>query len=384
MRRILPSAPGVRWALFPMFLLLCGPAAADEAAVRRASDALVQAWNRHDVKAWSSFLTEDVWYTETRDAWERMKGRDKAVEVFAANVQTSDLAWRIVRVHTRPDGVVGVVLAQQVSYLPKTGGTYKAVFTSDPSYARWRREPDGRWRLAYFTSHKGTALAAMKEDDDLPHVASAVAPPAPAVRSKPPPAPGTGEPAAYTAFWGRYAQGCNYCHGRPPALPSSESGSRIVAVGAAQPSGAALRMAMQRHGLGGTMDTVLADPALTDAELDAVRRYLIDVRDGGSPATVESVAPGAVRHVELRNERSSRDPPARIAELRIDGPFLIDAQASTCRIGKPLPGQTACRVALRTASDHTAAASVGTLIWRLAPAQGLEPQPRRVQLRDGR
>ncbi len=381
MKRIFPFAAGLRWALFATSLLVHGPGWADEGAVRQASDALVQAWNRHDVKAWISMLTADVWYAETRDPWERMKGREKVVGVFSPNVESSDLAWQIVHVRTRPDGVVGVVLVQKVSYLPRTAGKYKAVFTSDPSYARWRREPDGRWRLAFFKSHKGTALAAMKQDEELPRVASASAPPASAARSTPTRTPGTNgsEPPAYSEFRGRYAQGCNYCHGRPPALPSSESASRIVAVGAAQASGAALRVAMRRRDLGGTMDTVLADPALTDAELDAVRRYLIDVRDGASLTTVEPIAPGAVRYVELRNERSSRDPPARIAELRVDGGFLVDVPASTCRIGKLLPGQTACRLALRTASSSAASAS-GTLLWRLAPSNGLEPRPRRIAL----
>ena len=382
MKRFFPGAGRLRWALLATTLLFHGAGWADEAAVRRASDALVQAWNRHDVEAWSSMLTDDVWYTETADPWERMKGRDKVVGVFTSNVQTSDLAWQIGRVRTRPDGVIGVTLVQIVSYLPKADGKYKSVFTSDPSYARWRLEPDGRWRLAFFTSHKGAALAAIKQDEESPRVASASPPPVPPARSAPSPHPDGSEPAAYTAFWGRYAQGCNYCHGRPPALPSSDSASRIVAVGAAQPSGAALRVAMQRHGLGGTMDTVLADPALTDDELETVRRYLVDVRDGGTTATVEPVAHGVVRYVELRNERSSRDPPARIVELRTGGPFLIDRPGTTCRIGKALPGQTTCRVALRTVSGTTAAAA-GALLWRFARSPGLEPQRRQIALRSG-
>lgn len=60
----------------------------------------------------------------------------------------------------------------------------------------------------------------------------------------------------------------------PPGLPSSEIASRIVAVGASIADGAGLRAAMGRKALGGTMDHVLADPALTDAALEAVRRYL--------------------------------------------------------------------------------------------------------------
>ena len=62
-----------------------------EAAVRQATTAYVQAWNRHDVKAWSEFLTADTWYAETEDFYERFKGREKAVGWFAFSVQNSDL-----------------------------------------------------------------------------------------------------------------------------------------------------------------------------------------------------------------------------------------------------------------------------------------------------
>ena len=40
------------------------------------------AWNRHDVKAWSSMLTEDIWYTETTDYYEKMKGKKGVVHFF--------------------------------------------------------------------------------------------------------------------------------------------------------------------------------------------------------------------------------------------------------------------------------------------------------------
>ena len=65
---------------------------------------------------------------------------------------------------TRPDGVVSTVLVQRLSMLPKKNGKYASVFTSEPSFARWRRDADGRWWIAFFTSHKGWALAEMKKD----------------------------------------------------------------------------------------------------------------------------------------------------------------------------------------------------------------------------
>ena len=362
-------------------LLPTGPARADEAAVRSATQALVDAWNRHDVKAWSALLAEDVWYTETWDTYERFKGREKAVGSLSYSVENSDLQWEIVRIKTRPDGVASVVMVQRMSMLPKADGKYKSVFTSDPSLARWRHDADGRWRVVFFTSDKGWALAEIKKDDE--GRAAAAAPASAATASAAPPRGTTGsEPAEYTAFWGRGAQGCNYCHGRPPGLPSSQIVSRIVAVGAATADGTGLRAAMQRKELGGTMDHIVADPALTDVALDSLRRYLIDVRDGALPEQLVFDAPGAGRELQLRNERSSRDAPAKIALLRVSGPFTVDTKRSTCRSGGTLAGQSACRLMLR-AAPGAAPSATGAVELQLAPTTGLEPRPRRTTLRIG-
>lgn len=46
---------------------------------------------------------------------------------------------------------------------PKVNGKYKLTFESVPSISRWRYERGG-WKMFYFTTHKGTALDAMKKD----------------------------------------------------------------------------------------------------------------------------------------------------------------------------------------------------------------------------
>lgn len=173
----------IRVLLAAAAALLAATARADEAAVRQATAALVEAWNRHDAKAWGAHLAEDAWYAEAEDFYERFKGREKVVGWFSYNVENSDLQWDIVRMKTRPDGVVSVVLVQRMSFLPKTDGRYASVFTSDPALARWRRDADGRWRLMFFTSHKGWALAEIKKDEAL---APAVPTPAPAATDAPP------------------------------------------------------------------------------------------------------------------------------------------------------------------------------------------------------
>ena len=78
--------------------LLSGLVRANEPAVRSASKALVDDWNRHDVKAWTAHLAEDVWYTETNDnLYQRNKGREQAFNRFSYGIENSDLEWEIVR-----------------------------------------------------------------------------------------------------------------------------------------------------------------------------------------------------------------------------------------------------------------------------------------------
>ena len=95
------AANGRAWlgALALMAGLASGPASADEAAVRSATQALVEAWNRHDAKAVTELLAEDVWYTETNDSlYQRQKGRERAMSLLAYSIENSDLQWDIVRV----------------------------------------------------------------------------------------------------------------------------------------------------------------------------------------------------------------------------------------------------------------------------------------------
>jgi ketosteroid isomerase-like protein len=139
------------------------PAQATEASLREAIRKYVDAWNRHDVKAWSSMLTEDIWYTETLDFYERMKGKKAVLLFFADNVKTTDITWEVIRLRVMPDGTTSVVLRHVSLVPPKVNGKYKLTFESVPSVSRWRYERGG-WKMFFFTTHKGTALDAMKKD----------------------------------------------------------------------------------------------------------------------------------------------------------------------------------------------------------------------------
>ncbi|MES2098679.1 MAG: nuclear transport factor 2 family protein [Pseudomonadota bacterium] len=136
---------------------------ATEATLREAILQYVAIWNRHDVQAWSTMLTDDIWYTEASDFYERMKGRKAVLTTFEYNVQSSDLLWEVRRVRMMPDGTATVVLRHVAQILPKVDGKYKASYESVPSLSRWRHE-GGKWRMFFFTSDKGWALAEMKKD----------------------------------------------------------------------------------------------------------------------------------------------------------------------------------------------------------------------------
>jgi ketosteroid isomerase-like protein len=139
-----------------------GKAVASE-ALEAALEAYVKTWNRHNVNAWAATLTEDIWYTEATDYYQRMKGK-KAVIAFSGDlVKTSDLKWEIVSIKMMPDGTATVVLRHHALILPKKGDKYASAFESTPTLARWRIE-GGEWKMFYFTSDKGTALSEMKKD----------------------------------------------------------------------------------------------------------------------------------------------------------------------------------------------------------------------------
>ncbi len=137
--------------------------AASEALLRDTISQYVAAWNRHDVRAWAEFFTDDIWYTEAVDWYKRFQGRQAVIASFQDAVKESDLLWEVKRVRVMPDGTATVVVRHVAQILPKTGNNYRSSFESDPSVSRWRLE-GGKWRMFFFTSHKGTALSEMKKD----------------------------------------------------------------------------------------------------------------------------------------------------------------------------------------------------------------------------
>jgi ketosteroid isomerase-like protein len=150
---------------FVKWTALCAapPPQASEDSLREAMRKYVVAWNRHDLKAWSSMLAEDIWYTETTDFYERLKGKKNVVLMFKDVLKTTDLNWEVIRLRMRPDGTATVVLRHVSLVPPKVNGKYKMTLESVPSVARWRFE-NGGWKMFFFTTHKGTALDALKKD----------------------------------------------------------------------------------------------------------------------------------------------------------------------------------------------------------------------------
>jgi hypothetical protein len=138
------------------------PADATESSLREALRHYVEAWNRHDVPAWAEALTEDVRYIRGVDPYPTLQGRAAVVDEVGEQVRTTDLSWDIVRVRMRSDSSATVVVRQTAALLPKVDGRYAASSESTPSVSRWRYE--GGWKMGFFSAHKESALAAMKED----------------------------------------------------------------------------------------------------------------------------------------------------------------------------------------------------------------------------
>jgi uncharacterized protein (TIGR02246 family) len=150
-------------ALGPSFAVAQSAANLDEQKLRETLRNYQAAWNKHDVNAWSAFLTDDIWYTEAWDFYGRQKGRENAVNLFKSNFKESDLTLQVTKIRMMPDGTATVAMKETISHLPKADGKYKAVFESEPVMGRWRKE-GGAWKMFFYTSHKGWALDQLKKD----------------------------------------------------------------------------------------------------------------------------------------------------------------------------------------------------------------------------
>ena len=335
-------------------------ALSNEAGVRAALAACVDAWNRHEPKAFGdTCLTDDVWFSEADDSYyQRDRGRARVLGMLDYSIRSTDLQWEVVRTQTLPDGAVAVQLKQRTGVLPRTGNRYAKTFDSDPSFARLRRE-GGAWKVFFFTSHAGWARSLLQALDKPATAAAGTA--APVVDAR---VPAGTEPSAYTMQFSDQSVSCFHCHGRRPTLSEDGDRGRIVASGAAAVDAAALRRAMTTPRAGGIMDRVLADPALTDERLDAIRLWLRALRDGRAERQDDRVV--------IHNQRSERDPPARFALLRAEGGWRLPPNAG-CRPGAALAGGKPCEIRVPPGSK-------GALVFRFAASKGLEPQQVRLAL----
>ena len=356
------AAAAVALAAAAAAVAAAAPAAVDdEAGVRQALQRCVDGWNTHDPQAFGDCLTDDVWFSEADDSfYKRFRGRDKVLGMFDYSIRNSDLQWEVVRMKWHGDGSVAVQLKQRAGILPLKDGKYAMSFDSDPSLARLRRE-GGLWKLYFFTSDSKWARALITEMDSPPKPAASAVPPTVAGATGTAPVPGA-EPPEYSMMFGDGSQSCFACHGQRPALSDDEKRGRIIASGAAAADAGALRRAMTQPRLGGMMDRVLADPALTDERLEAIRRWLVTLRDGWAELKSDRIV--------IHNLRSDRDPPARIAQLRTEGGWRLPRDAG-CRVGTRLAGGASCEIRL-TGGER------GALVFRLADSPGLQPQPVRV------
>ena len=162
----LPRRSAVLVSLAVLLVVQGGPAHAQGAHATAAREAManyVATWNRHNTAEWADLLADDVWYHDSTDRVQRMRGKETVLKFFGDLVTTSDIQWEVVRIKEMPDGTVSAVVRHFSGVLPKINGKYNSSFESNPAFTRWRQSGNS-WRMFYFTSHKGSALDAMRKD----------------------------------------------------------------------------------------------------------------------------------------------------------------------------------------------------------------------------
>ena len=118
---------------------------------------------------------------------------------------------------------------------------------------------------------------------------------------------------------------------------------------------------------------------VADAALDAVCRHPLDVDDGTLPVQLAVDALGATVEVPLRIERSPRDVPAKITQLRVGRAVNRRCRAALAAVVRHWPGSRPakwCCVPHRLPRPGPP----GAMELQPAPANGLEPRLRRTSL----
>ena len=162
---------------------------------------------------------------------------------------------------------------------------------------------------------------------------------------------------------------CAGCHGSPrPSL-----GSGIVPAGSLATSGADLRAIMTAIG---TMPEILSSTTLTNTDLNIIRLYLKDVRDGAVSGTttfgssVDGVA-GLTRDFTITNERPE-DATFMTAPQGSNGEFAVIA-GGTCSGATTLTEGSSCTVRMQFTPSGIGARS-GSLIFRINNRVGITSQ----------
>jgi len=161
---------------------------------------------------------------------------------------------------------------------------------------------------------------------------------------------------------------CANCHGSPPSL-----GSGIVPNGSVAADGQGLRDIMTTAG---TMTAILSAPTLSNADLNAIRLYLVNVRDGAVSGTttfgssVQGVA-GATRDFTITNERDE-DATFMTAPQGSNAEFAVVAGGS-CSGATTLTAGGTCTVRMQFTPGGIGGRS-GSLVFRINNRTGLTSQ----------
>ena len=168
-------------------------------------------------------------------------------------------------------------------------------------------------------------------------------------------------------------QSCATCHsGPPPSLAS-----RIVPVGSTAADGAGLRTIMSNKS-GNPMAGILGSASLSDADLNIIRLYLVDVRDGGVSANTSTAfgssvlnVAGATRDFTITNERG--EDATFLTEPQGGNSEFIVVAGGTCTAATTLSAGATCTVRMQFTPSGIGASS-GSLIFRINDRVGITSQ----------
>jgi len=126
--------------------------AQDEAAIRRVETGLLQAWNRHDMKAWADLFTEDADFVNVGGRWWKGRAEIEARHVRAHAIRFKESTLSADEVHAKfltPEIAVVHVLWSLVGE-KNPDGSPPSISPRKATCTQVLQKQAGQWLIAAF------------------------------------------------------------------------------------------------------------------------------------------------------------------------------------------------------------------------------------------